>query len=82
MLRDLGLDAQGESERQGRYDNGTDFPPLPPEGMDLTKSLHSFERFYLESALRIAGGNESKAAKLLNMNHHTYRYRRRKLQSE
>jgi DNA-binding protein Fis len=27
----------------------------------------------------MAKGNESKAAKLLNINHHTYRYRRRKL---
>ena len=82
MLRDLGLDAQDLPAEPSQFQNGIGFPPLPPEGMDLTKSLHALERFYLESALRIAEGNESKAAKLLKMNHHTYRYRRKKLESE
>ncbi|MCJ7783568.1 MAG: hypothetical protein MUP41_06515 [Desulfobacterales bacterium] len=30
----------------------------------------------------MAKGNESKAAKLLNLNHHTFRYRKKKLQAE
>jgi DNA-binding protein Fis len=34
---------------------------------------------YIEGALKIANGNESKAAKLLKINHHTFRYRRKKL---
>jgi len=38
------------------------------------------ERHYIEEALKMAGGNESKAAKLLNINHHTFRYRKKKLQ--
>jgi len=37
------------------------------------------EKYYIEEALKMAGGNESKAARLLNINHHTFRYRRRKL---
>ena len=36
----------------------------------------------LEEALKLAKGNESKAAKLLNINHHTFRYRRKKLLTE
>jgi DNA-binding protein Fis len=37
---------------------------------------------YIEEALKIAKGNESKAAKLLNINHHTFRYRKKKLLGE
>ena len=33
-------------------------------------------------AVEKAGGNESRAAKLLNMNHHTFRYRWKKLKSD
>jgi transcriptional regulator with PAS, ATPase and Fis domain len=55
------------------------FPPLPREGLDLSERLQSFERHYIEQALKIAKGNESKAARLLEMNHHTFRYRRKKL---
>jgi DNA-binding protein Fis len=37
------------------------------------------EKYYMEEAMKIAQNNESKAARLLNMNHHTFRYRRKKL---
>jgi DNA-binding NtrC family response regulator len=47
--------------------------------MDLSEQLRSFERRYIEQALKMANGNESKAARLLNMNHHTFRYRKKKL---
>ena len=57
----------------------TILPPLPPEGMDLDAKIRFFEKFYIEEALKIAKGNESKAAKLLSINHHTFRYRRKKL---
>jgi DNA-binding protein Fis len=36
------------------------------------------ERFYINEALRRTGGNESRAARLLGLNHHTFRYRRKK----
>ncbi len=52
---------------------------LPPEGIDLEKRLQSFERKYIENALNMAKGNESQAARLLKLNHHTFRYRRKKL---
>ena len=58
------------------------FPPLPATGADLASAQESLERYYIKEALKMAKGNESKAAKLLNMNHHTFRYRRKKLQEE
>ncbi len=54
---------------------------LPPEGIDLDERLQSIERKYFEDALNLAKGNESQAARLLNLNHHTFRYRRKKLLS-
>ena len=58
------------------------FRPIPAEGMDLDAELHAFEKFYIQEALKIANGNESKAARMLNINHHTFRYRHRKLLPE
>ena len=52
---------------------------LPPEGLDLPAVLQMQERRYLEQALELTKGNEKKAARLLNLNYHTFRYRRRKL---
>jgi len=57
------------------------FPPIPPEGIDISSLQKSIERYYIDEALKMAKGNESKAAKLLKINHHTFRYRRKKLQS-
>jgi DNA-binding NtrC family response regulator len=78
-LRDLGFDMQA-ANRDGRQ------PPeernlfeFPPEGIDLVSVQEALERRYIEEALQRTGGNESKAAKLLNINHHTFRYRRKKL---
>ncbi len=56
------------------------FPPIPPTGLDLASLQGSLEFFYIQEALRMAKGNESKAARLLNMNHHTFRYRKKRLQ--
>ncbi len=58
------------------------FPPLPANGIDLVATQESLERYYIQEALNKAEGNVSKAAKLLNMNHHTFRYRRKKLHIE
>jgi len=56
-----------------------EFTPLPPDGIDLTSVKNSMEKYYIEEAMKLSKGNESKAAKLLNINHHTFRYRRKKL---
>ncbi|MBW2093371.1 MAG: sigma-54-dependent Fis family transcriptional regulator [Deltaproteobacteria bacterium] len=76
---DLGI-AKKKGTKPGQpKEEGMPFPPFPREGMDLDKAKEALERYYIEQAFKLAGGNESKAARLLNMNHHTYRYRRRKL---
>jgi DNA-binding NtrC family response regulator len=48
---------------------------LPEEGVHLNDLLSGIEREYMALAVKQAMGNESQAAKLLNMNHHTFRYR-------
>jgi DNA-binding NtrC family response regulator len=58
------------------------FAPLPETGIELASVQSALERFYIKEALKMAEGNESKAAQLLRMNHHTFRYRRKKLQIE
>jgi DNA-binding NtrC family response regulator len=78
-LQDLGIEVLGKEFRSEREGHEAGSPPIPPEGLDFPSVQESFEKSYLEQALRMAGGNESKAAKLLNMNHHTFRYRRKKL---
>jgi DNA-binding NtrC family response regulator len=80
-VKDLGLEPQKHRDMSSFEDTGSGFPALPSEGMDLPAQLQAFERHYIEEALKITKGNESKAAKLLNMNHHTFRYRRKKLQT-
>lgn len=56
-------------------DRRADFPPLPSQGLDLEK----LEEHYIREAFQRAGGNESKAARLLNLSYYSFRYRRKKL---
>jgi len=79
---DLGIESQTRDEANANSGEKAGFPPFPDEGLDLDGQLQSFEKHYIEAALQIAKGNESKAAKLLNINHHTFRYRRKKLFGE
>ncbi|MBA4419109.1 MAG: sigma-54-dependent Fis family transcriptional regulator [Syntrophus sp. (in: bacteria)] len=69
-------------EHYGHYEqkgNHYLFPPIGDSGIDFESLERSFETFYYKEALRLSKGNESKAAQLLNLNHHTFRYRKRKL---
>ncbi len=77
-IRDLGVEVRGGA---GADRAGADrpYPPLPPAGLDLRSAQEAMERHYLQEALKMTGGNESRAAALLNLNHHTFRYRCRKL---
>ncbi len=52
---------------------------IPEQGVHLGDILTGIERRYMALAVAQADGNESRAAKLLNMNHHTFRYRWKKL---
>jgi DNA-binding NtrC family response regulator len=79
-VEDIGIEGIDRGEATSQLKNESTFVPLESTGIDLDSTLHSLEKHYIEEAFRMAGGNESKAAKLLNMNHHTFRYRRKKLQ--
>jgi two-component system response regulator AtoC len=79
-LQDLGIDRAEKREKERGEKGEFNFPPLPPTGIDLPSAEESLERYYIEEALKMAAGNETKAAQLLNINHHTFRYRKRKLQ--
>jgi DNA-binding NtrC family response regulator len=78
-VQDLGIEAVNGSSASEQAGAETGFPPIPPGGIDFRSVQESLEKYYIESALNMAGGNETKAAKLLNVNHHTFRYRRKKL---
>lgn len=58
---------------------GPSGPPLTPEGIDLPAVQEAIEKRYIEEALRLAAGKETKAAQLLGVNYHTFRYRRKRL---
>jgi len=76
---DLGWkEAQG-SEPAMSCEAGISCPPLSPAGVDLDALRASLEGYYIEEALRMTGGNESAAALLLNLNHQTFRYRRKRI---
>lgn len=45
------------------------------ERLDLASLLSDIEKEYMNNAMQTAGGNKSAAAGLLNMNHHTFRYK-------
>jgi DNA-binding NtrC family response regulator len=78
-IEDLSMQDSISVRDTGTIRHEPDFPPLPPTGIDLRSAQESLEAFYIREALRLADGNESKAAALLNLNHHTFRYRRKKL---
>jgi len=79
-VQDLGVEGEYKIDTVHHTTDEIIFPPLTETGIDLVFKQKSLEKFYIKEALRLAGGNESKAAKLLNINHHTFRYRKKKLQ--
>jgi len=79
-LRDLGMEFSGAAENGNKDKDRTAFPAFPPEGIDIVSVQEAMEKYFIEEALKRSGGNESQAAKLLNLNHHTFRYRRKKLE--
>jgi len=84
--QDLGLypgGGYGDKERHSALKvKGLYFEPLDKSGVNFEKLGRTFDTFYFKEALRLAEGNESKAAQLLNLNHHTFRYRKKRLDIE
>jgi DNA-binding NtrC family response regulator len=54
-------------------------PPVSASGIDLSAIIADIEKAYFEQALKLADGNESRAALLLNLTRDKFRYRRNKL---
>ena len=56
-----------------------DHVEIPADGIDFNQILALTKRAYIEKALQMTQGNEAQAARLLNINHHTFRYHCKKL---
>lgn len=76
---DLGLGEENVPVDRPLAAEGILHPLLPPEGVDLGMAHESVDRHLFAEALRVTGGNETRAAQLLRINYHTFRYRRKKL---
>jgi len=75
--QDLGI--VNDTPKMMKKHNNDALPELSSSGIDLNKLLNSIEMNYFKSALDITRGNETKAAKILNMSRDKFRYRRLKL---
>ena len=76
-LRDLtGMEDNVAAEKS---ESSIIYEEFGTEGIDLPGLLDSIEKKYMSRALSLSKGNESMAARLVNMNHHTFRYRWKKL---
>jgi len=53
-------------------------PIIPAGGVNLPGMLQALEKKYIVEALRISGGNETRAAELLNLKYTTLRFRKTK----
>jgi len=73
--QDLGLEGTSEDGSPPPLEGETGMPILPDGGIDL----QALEEYYIKEALKKAGGNETKAAKLLKMSYYSFRYRRKKI---
>jgi DNA-binding NtrC family response regulator len=78
-LRDVGVapGCQGAGATVGGTAVG--LPTLTPAGIDLPDVMAAIEKIYYEESLRMTDGNESRAARSLNVSRDTFRYRRKKL---
>ncbi|MDD9305098.1 MAG: sigma-54-dependent Fis family transcriptional regulator [Desulfobacter sp.] len=79
LMTDLGLFDKKTGLTAQALPTGSEPVRLSEQGVCLTQILSNIERQYMTLAVDQAQGNESRAAKLLNMNHHTFRYRWKKL---
>jgi DNA-binding NtrC family response regulator len=78
-LSHLGLNARSAEPSPVRDGISTDLPAFTAEGIDFPELIRSIEDSYLRNALEAAGGNECRAAQMLNLSRDQFRYRRRKL---
>lgn len=75
--RDLKIESEPEPESSAAA--GPSEIDFPPGGVDFTALMESLRNQYIERALMMAEGNEAKAARLLRLNPHTFRYQCKKM---
>ena len=76
----LGIDDSGPMPgTQSSQEQHPLLSPLTSAGIEFESILHAIEKTYFDQALTIAGGNTSKAAKLLNLSRDKFRYRHKRL---
>ncbi|MGD9052777.1 MAG: sigma 54-interacting transcriptional regulator, partial [Desulfobacterales bacterium] len=78
-LEDLGLKINTGRRGNSGPGNSPHLPSISPSGIDFSAIIADIEKAYFEEALKLADGNESKAALLLNLTRDKFRYRRQKL---
>jgi DNA-binding NtrC family response regulator len=78
-LENLGLNEIASSQKEGQPGNGHHLPPVSVSGIDFTAIIKGIEKTYFDQALKLAKGNESRAALMLNLTRDKFRYRRNKL---
>lgn len=81
-LEDLRLETFQEDKATGRFKIGRGLPKVTPAGVDFPSIIYAVERNYFDQALKLAGGNKSRAAKLLGISRDLFRYRRKKLEEK
>jgi len=79
-LHDLGLEGAHKGVASENREYNFELPSISPSGIDFPAILKSLEISYFKEALQLAGGNESKAAELLNLSRDKFRYRRNKIE--
>ena len=75
----LGLEADGNPAPLQDHKNEIKLPAISSSGIDFSAIIQTIEKDYFDEALKLSVGNESQAAKLLNLSRDKFRYRRQKL---
>ena len=78
-LENIGLLNNTSKKTAENEGNENDQAIISKSGTDIDSILRSTEKKYFKKALELSKGNESKAARLLNLNYYTFRHRRKKL---
>ncbi|MDX1708224.1 MAG: sigma-54 dependent transcriptional regulator [Desulfobacterales bacterium] len=79
LLEDLGIKTSNGGPDTNHPGESHRLPSISPSGIDFSAIIADIEKAYFEEALKMANGNESKAALLLNLTRDKFRYRRQKL---
>lgn len=77
-LQDLGLDSS-DPIMEGQTNSSGALPEMTETGIDFNLVQTKMAIHYYKKAMEITQGNEVQAAKLLNLNYHTFRYNLKKM---